>query len=91
MDCEVEAGTIANLDIVGSAATSNNIGCLCHREATEEEMEKIEELLKVKVDVGTAGYGSPFIRSGIIVNSKGVVFSELSTGPEIGRFEEVFS
>ncbi|NIO44492.1 MAG: translation initiation factor IF-6 [Candidatus Aenigmarchaeota archaeon] len=91
LDCEVEAGTIANLDIVGSAATSNNIGCLCHREATEEEMEKIEELLKVKVDVGTAGYGSPFIRSGIIVNSKGVVFSELSTGPEIGRFEEVFS
>jgi len=91
LDCEVETGTIANLDIVGSAATANNIGCLCHREATEEEMVKIEELLKVKVDVGTSGYGSPFIKSGIIVNSKGVVFSELSTGPEIGRFEEVFS
>ncbi len=91
LDCEVQTGTIANLDIVGSAATTNNIGCLCHREAAEEEMVKIEELLKVKVDVGTVGYGSPFIKSGIIVNSKGIVFSELSTGPEIGRFEEVFS
>ena len=53
-------------------------------------MKKIEEILKVRVDVGTVGYGSPFIKSGIIVNSNGVVFSELSTGPEIGRIEEVF-
>jgi len=91
LGCEVQTGTIANLDIVGSATTANNTGCLCHRETTEEEMIRIEEILKVKVDVGTVGYGSPFIRSGIIVNSRGVVFSEFSTGPEIGRFEEVFA
>ncbi len=91
LDCEVDTGKIINLDIIGSVATASNKGCLCHREAREEEMVKIEEILKVKVDVGTVGYGSPFIRSGLIVNSKGVIFSELSTGPEIGRFEEVFT
>jgi translation initiation factor 6 len=91
LDCEVETGKVAGLDIIGSAALANNIGCLCHMEAEEREMKKIEEILKVKVDVGTAGYGSPFIRSGIIVNSRGVLFSELSTGPEMGRYEEVFS
>lgn len=91
LGCEVETGKIAGLDIVGSAALANNTGCLCHREAEEGEMKKIEQILKVKVDVGTVGYGSPFIRSGIIVNSKGVLFSEFSTGPEIGRYEEVFS
>ena len=91
LNCEVDVGTVARLEIVGSSAIANNIGCLCHIESKEEEMKKIEELLKVKVDVGTVGYGSPFIRSGIIVNSKGVVFSELSTGPEVGRIEEVFS
>ena len=90
LNCEVDVGTVANLNIVGSTATANNTGCLCHRDATEKEMVKIEEILKVKVDVGTVGYGSPFIKSGIIVNSRGIVFSELSTGPEIGRFEEVF-
>lgn len=90
LGCEVETGAIAGLSIVGSVAVASNTGCLCHIEANEEEMKMIEELLKVKVDVGTAGYGSPFIRSGIIVNSKGIVFSELSTGPELGRFEEVF-
>lgn len=91
LDCEVETGRVAGLDIIGSAALANNIGCLCHMEAEEREMKKIEEILKVKVDVGTVGYGSPFIRSGIIVNSRGVLFSELSTGPEMGRYEEVFS
>jgi translation initiation factor 6 len=91
LGCEIDIGKIANLDIVGSAAIASNIGCLCHRDAKEEEMKKIEEILRVKVDVGTVGYGSPFIKSGIIVNSKGVVFSELSTGPEMGRYEEVFT
>jgi translation initiation factor 6 len=91
LDCEVETGKVAGLDIIGSAALANNTGCLCHMEAEEREMKKIEEILKVKVDVGTVGYGSPFIRSGIIVNSKGVLFSEFSTGPEMGRYEEVFS
>jgi len=91
LDCEVETGKVAGLDIIGSVALANNTGCLCHRDAEESEMKKIEEILKVKVDVGTVGYGSPFIRSGIIVNSRGVLFSEFSTGPEIGRYEEVFS
>ena len=90
LDCEVETGTVADLEIVGSAAVANNIGCLCHREATEKEMKKIEELLKVKVDIGTVGYGNPFVKAGLILNSKGVLFSEDTTGPELGRIEEVF-
>lgn len=90
LGCEIDIGTVAKLDIVGSAAVASNIGCLCHREAEEEEMKKIESLLKVKVDVGTVGYGSPFVKSGLIVNNKGVLFSEQTTGAEIGRIEEVF-
>jgi translation initiation factor 6 len=91
LGCEVEIGKIAGLDIVGSCAVTNNIGCLCHREAKEEEIKKIEEILKVRVDVGSVSYGSPFIKSGIIVNSKGVVFSEQTTGAEMGRINEVFT
>lgn len=90
LGCEVDIGTVADLDIVGSAAIASNIGCLCHREASEEEMKKIEGLLKVKVDVGTVGYGSPFVRAGLIVNSNGVIFSDQTTGAELGRIEEVF-
>lgn len=90
LGCDVGIGTIADLDIVGSTAVATNVGCLCHREASEKEMEKIEQILKVKVDVGTVGYGSPFINSGLIVNSKGVLYAEGTTGAELGRIEEVF-
>jgi translation initiation factor 6 len=91
LGCQVAIGTVAGLNIVGSTAAATNVGCLCHREAKEKEMKKIEQFLKVKVDVGTVGYGSPFIRSGIIVNSKGILYSDGTTGAEIGRIEEVFS
>jgi translation initiation factor 6 len=90
LDCEVDTGRVAGLDIVGSTALASSIGCLCHREAKEEEMKKIEELLKVKVDVGSVSYGSPFIKAGLIVNSKGIIFSEETTGAELGRISEVF-
>jgi translation initiation factor 6 len=91
LDCDTQVGSIAGTDIIGSVAVANNKGCLCHIDATAEEMKKVEEILKVRTDVGTSGFGSPFIKGGIIVNSEGVVFSDTSTGPEIGRFEEVFS
>ena len=90
LDCEVDIGKISKLDIVGSVGRANNFGCLCHREANEKEMKKIEDLLKVKVDVGTVSYGSPFVKAGIIVNDNGVVFSSPTTGAELGRIEEVF-
>ena len=90
LGCEVDTGTVAGLGIVGSTAAATNVGCLCHREATEKEMEKIEQVLKVRADVGTVGYGSPFIKSGVIVNSKGILYADGTTGAELGRIEEVF-
>lgn len=90
LDCEVETGIVAGTEIIGSAARASNIGCLCHRDTTEKEIKLIEDLLKVKADVGTINYGTPFIKAGVIVNSNGVIFSEQSTGPEIGRIDEVF-
>ncbi|MEM7820272.1 MAG: translation initiation factor IF-6 [Candidatus Aenigmatarchaeota archaeon] len=92
-DClgaEVATGTIAGLEIVGSAAVASNRGCLCHRAATEAELKVIEELLKVKTDIGTVGFGSPFIKSGLLVNSNGAVIAQTSTGPELGRIADVF-
>ena len=91
LDCEVADGTVAGLEIVGSAAVASNLGCLCHHETTEGEAEFLEGLLKAKVDVGTVAYGSPFIKSGLIVNSNGVIVAETSTGPELGRIADVFA
>lgn len=92
-DClgvEVETGTVAGFDIVGSAAVVSNRGCLCHRAATEEELKVIEEVLKVRADIGTVSFGSPFIKAGLIVNSNGVVVAQTSTGPELDRIADMF-
>lgn len=90
LDCETEVGSIAGLNIVGSAAVTSNFGCLCYRSAKESEIKKIEDVLKVKADVGSVG-GSPFVKGGIIVNGTGIIASESATGPELDRMQEVFT
>ncbi len=90
-DClsvEVGYSSISNMEIVGSTGVATNKGCLLHRDATEEEIKKIEEILKVKCDIGTANFGSPFVGSCIFANSNGALVGESTTGPEIVRITE---
>ena len=92
-DClgvDVEIGSVVDSDLVGSAARASNKGCLAHIDADEKEVKKIEKILNVKADIGTVNFGTPFIKAGVIVNSKGLIVSEQSTGPEIDRCFEVF-
>ena len=90
LGCDVETTEVAGLDIIGSVSVASNRGCLLHPEATSEEIKRVEDVLKVKCDVGTVSFGSPFVKSGIIVNSNGILISESSTGPELGRMGEIF-
>ncbi len=89
LGCEAIACTVAGLSIVGSCGVATNKGCLLHRDAEEEEAELIEDVLKVRVDIGSFG-GSPFVKSGIIVNSRAIIVGEIATGPELERMFEVF-
>lgn len=89
LDCETAISKIANLYIVGSSAVASNKGCLCHRDASEDELKMIERILNVRADIGSIN-GSPFVKGGIIANSNGVVVSEVASGPELERIDEVF-
>ena len=84
----VEMGTIAGLSIVGSCAIATNRGILAHINCSEEEMELLESVLKVKGDIGTVSFGSPFVGAGIVANSKGFLIPEETTGPELQRTDE---
>lgn len=88
LPCEISkvAGTV----VVGSAAIATNKGCLLHPQAKEAEKKLIEETLQVTADIGTVNFGSPFVKSGIIANSRGLVVSTACSGPELGRITEVF-
>lgn len=90
-DClGVEAifSSIAGIQTVGSCGVATNKGCLLHRDAGEEEIKKVEEILKVRVDIGTANFGSPFVGACILANSKGGLVGESTTGPEMVRIQE---
>jgi len=80
--------TIAGVRIVGSMGIATNRGCLLHPKAKDDEIKKIEEVLKVKAEIGTVAFGSSFPGAGIIANSNGFLASEKSSGPELGRITE---
>lgn len=82
--------TVAGLNIIGSAAVATNKGCLAHPQIKENEKKIIEDTLQVPSDIGTVSFGSPFVKSGIIANSRGIVVSDKCSGPELGRINEVF-
>ncbi len=85
-----ETGNIGSLNFVGSLGVATNKGCLLHPKAKKTEIEKIESVLGVKADIGTVNFGSPFPRSGLIVNTNGLVMSDQTSGPEMQRINEVF-
>ncbi len=81
---KTEVGTISGNDLVGSLGIVNNKGCLVHKMATEDEIGTLKSVLKVNVDVGSVNFGNPWIRSGIIVNSNGLLIGDRTSGPELG-------
>jgi len=83
-----EYASVAGIATVGSCGVASNRGCLLHRDASEEEIKIIEDVLKVPVDIGTANFGSPFVGSSVITNSNGAVIGESTTGPEVTRIME---
>jgi translation initiation factor 6 len=91
LDVEIASGRIAGLSTVGSCGVATNKGCLLHRDTKEEEIKLIEDVLKVKIDIGTANFGSPFVGSCTIANSNGAIAGSSTTAPEIERISETLN
>lgn len=88
INCEIS--TIAKQRIVGNLGSATNRGCLLHPKVRQNEKKIVEDVLGVESDIGTVNYGSSYPGAGIIANSNGVVVSEQTSGPELGRIIEVF-
>ena len=84
---KVTQDKIANFSIVGSCAVLTKKGGLLHIDSTESDIKKIENLFKVKFDIGTVNMGNPYVHSGIIANSNGYIVGGQTSGPEIMRID----
>lgn len=88
LDVPVEVGEFAGIGNVGATAVANSYGAVIHRDASEEEAEKLKRVLDLEdVDIGTVNTGSPFTGSGAVANDSIVLVGEDTSGPEIGRID----
>jgi translation initiation factor 6 len=86
---EVIVDTVANNPLVGALAVLNSRGLLVAPEATDEDIKKLSEYFKVRVDVGTVNKGKSFLRGGIVVNDHGALVGDETAGPELMRITHV--
>lgn len=83
LNVDIVTGSIAGLPYVGSLAVGTNKGVLTHPSIKDQERALIEKTLKVPVEAGTINGGVPYLRAGLMANTKGAVVCPLTTGPEL--------
>jgi len=86
---ETAVSSIGNHKYVGSVARTNNTGCLVHKEAKEDDIALIKDILKVDLKMATLNRGVSYIGACIVVNDKGAVVGEATTGIEISYIEDI--
>ncbi len=84
----VKVGTILGINLVGALCAATNRGFLLDMYAEEEDFNLVKGALKVGGDIGTVNFGSEFVKSGILANSKALLVGAKTTGPEIARIDE---
>lgn len=85
---KVSIGTFLELNIVGSLGIATNRGFLLDMYASEHDFNFAKNALGVEGDIGTVNFGSEFVKSGILANSKGIFVGSATTGPETARIDE---
>jgi translation initiation factor 6 len=85
---KVVQSRVGGSGLVGSSAVATNKGALVSPNATDEELDLFANTLGVPTSVGTVNRGVPYVKSGLIVNSKGAIAGDATTGPETDRIEE---
>ncbi|MGC8505082.1 MAG: translation initiation factor IF-6 [Thermoplasmata archaeon] len=91
MDVEVIKATIGGIKTVGSASVLTKKGMIVTPTAEEDEIDFLENYFKVGVKAVTANFGSMYVGSSVIANSKGVFVGESTTPIELGRIDDALS
>ena len=82
-DVEIVPGRLGSHRYVGSLGVATNRGAVIYPKVSEEEKKFAEEVLKVPVVVGTVNSGVPYVGSGLVANSFGILVGGSTTGSEM--------
>jgi translation initiation factor 6 len=83
LEVEVAPGRIGGLPYVGSLAVATNAGVIANPAILESEKATIKDVLRVEVQPSTINGGVPFVKSGLLANTRGAVAGPLTRGPEL--------
>lgn len=82
--------TLGGVKTVGMAGVATNKGVIVHPRATERQIAMLEKVTKVPVGTGSINMGGALVGTGLLVNEKGYLAGNATSGFELGRIEDVF-
>lgn len=85
---ECVPSTIAGIKTVGSICKATNKGCICHPDASDEDIKLIKEVLKVEALRTSVNHGARMVGAGVLANSKGALVGDETTPIEMGKIED---
>lgn len=91
LDVPVKSMRISNYTQIGAMAFATNEGAIVHPVASDEEIERMGHYLKVHPEPATINGGVPFVGSGCVGNTRGILLGNLSRGGELVIVGRAFS
>lgn len=88
LDVETVRMEIGGFHTVGANNILTNKGFVLNNRADEEEKERIEKILGMKVEQSTANTGSVNIGLCVVANSNGLIAGDSTSGYELARIAE---
>jgi len=76
-------GKVATFPFVGALAVATNKGAMLSPNTLDDERLVIKSALHVEAELSSTNGGLPFVKSGILANSKGAVVGPLTRGAEL--------
>ena len=90
LDVEVIHLTLGGVKTVGMAGVATNKGVIVHPRATERQIAMLEEIAQVPIGTGSINMGGALVGTGLLVNERGYLAGNATSGFELGRIEDVF-
>ena len=90
LEVEVIHLTLGGVKTVGMAGVATNKGVIVHPRATERQIAMLEEIAQVPIGTGSINMGGALVGTGLLVNEKGYLAGNATSGFELGRIEDVF-
>jgi translation initiation factor 6 len=83
--------TFLGIPTIGSMIVVNDTRGLVHPMLADNEIEEIGRLLDIHAGPATVNEGVSFVKTGILLNNKGILVGQTTTGPEIMNIHSLLS